>query len=144
MKVIPQPIQLHHHHHHEHLPYQDDPEQNVTGNQNGVAVAEPEPGPESESETFDDDDDDSVASSPISELLHLSEHTPLLIGGPEAAREEAEAMVHGKDVKWTAWSLVKDWEGFWAFGILLALCIGPVGVASGQNNCVSLMTHRAK
>ncbi|RSH83997.1 putative monocarboxylate transporter mch1 [Saitozyma podzolica] len=125
MKIIPQPIQLHHHHHHEHLPYHDDPEQNVTGNQNGAAVAEPTPEPEPESETFSDDDDDSVASSPISELLHLSEHTPLLIGGPEAAREEAEAMVHGKDVKWTAWSLVKDWEGFWAFGILLALCIGP-------------------
>lgn len=136
MKVIPQPIQLHHHHHHEHLPYQDDPEHNVIGSQNGAAgaaAAEPTPEPEPESETFsDDDDDDSVASSPISELLHLSEHTPLLIGGPEAAREEAEAMVHGKDVKWTAWSLVKDWEGFWAFGILLALCIGPVRVVSFQ------------
>jgi hypothetical protein len=71
-------------------------------------------------------EEDEVPSSPMSQLLHLDEHTPLLIGGPEVAREEAEAMERGKEAKWTAWKLVKNWEGFWAFGILLALCIGPV------------------
>lgn len=67
-----------------------------------------------------------VPSSPISQLLHLDEHTPLLIGGPEAARQDAEEVLLGKEHKWTAWKLVKDWEGFWFFGSFLALCIGPV------------------
>lgn len=62
----------------------------------------------------------------MSQSLHLDERTPLLIGGIEAAMEEAEAIDKGKGVKWTAWGLVKDWEGFWFFGIILALCIGPV------------------
>ena len=41
-------------------------------------------------------------------------------------REEVEAMEKGKNVKWTAWGLFRDWEGFWVFGLLIALCIGPV------------------
>jgi hypothetical protein len=64
----------------------------------------------------------------LSRSLQLDERTPLLFGGIEAAREEVEAMNRGKNVKWTAWGLVKDWEGFWLFGILMALCIGPVGL----------------
>jgi hypothetical protein len=66
-----------------------------------------------------------VPPSPIGQLLHLDEHTPLLIGGPEAGREDAEAMERGKDVTWTAVGMMKNW-GFWSFGILLMLCIGPV------------------
>lgn len=73
-----------------------------------------------------DIDDLEIPDSPISQLLHLDEHTPLLIGGPEAARQEVEEELSGKEHKWTAWKLVKDWEGFWFFGIFLALCIGPV------------------
>ena len=61
-----------------------------------------------------------------STALSLDERSPLLIGGPEAVRAEVEAMEKGKDVKWTAWGLLHDWEGFWAFGVLMALCIGPV------------------
>jgi hypothetical protein len=64
----------------------------------------------------------------LSRSLHLDERSPLIIGGIEAAREEVEAMEKGKYVKWTAWGLVKDWEGFWVFGILLALVIGPVRI----------------
>lgn len=74
------------------------------------------------------DEDAIPPPSPISQLLHLDEHTPLLIGGPEAAREEAEAMVRGKEVRITAMKLVKDFEGFWVFGFVLALCIGPVSL----------------
>jgi hypothetical protein len=64
--------------------------------------------------------------APIDQLLHLSEHTPLLIGGPESGRQEAEDELRGKDHTWTAMGLIKDWEGFWFYGIFLALCIGPV------------------
>jgi hypothetical protein len=64
----------------------------------------------------------------LSRSLQLDERTPLLIGGIEAAREEVEAMERGKNVRWTAWGLVKDWEGFWLFGLLLALTIGPVSI----------------
>jgi hypothetical protein len=64
--------------------------------------------------------------APIDQLLHLSEHTPLLIGGPESGRQEAEDGLRGKDHTWTAMGLIKDWEGFWFYGIFLALCIGPV------------------
>jgi hypothetical protein len=67
-----------------------------------------------------------VPDSPIGRLLHLDEHTPLLIGGPESGREDAEAALRGKEHTWTAMGLVKDWEGFWVFGTFLALCIGPV------------------
>jgi hypothetical protein len=70
-------------------------------------------------------DDDDEPQSPVSQLLHLDEHSPLIIGGPEAAREDAEAVVRGKE-RWTAARLVRDVQGFWMFGILLALCIGPV------------------
>lgn len=64
----------------------------------------------------------------LSRSLQLDERTPLLIGGIEAAREEVEEMERGKNVKWTALGLVKDWEGFWVFGLLLALTIGPVSL----------------
>ncbi len=61
-------------------------------------------------------------------LVNVDERTPLLVEGPEAAREEVEEMERGKEVSWTAWGLLKDWDGFWAFGVLLAFCIGPVGL----------------
>lgn len=75
-----------------------------------------------------------VPDSPISQLLHLDEHTPLLIGGAEAARQEVEAEISGKDQTWTAWKLVKNWEGFWVFGFFLAMCIGPVSHVSSRNS----------
>ena len=65
----------------------------------------------------------SIYDERLSQSLHLTERTPLLIGGIEAAREVVEV---GKEVKWTAWGLIKDWDGFWVFGILIAFCIGPV------------------
>ncbi|WVQ82871.1 hypothetical protein IAT38_005007 [Cryptococcus sp. DSM 104549] len=68
--------------------------------------------------------EEDAPGSPISALLHLDEHTPLLIGGPEAAREELEE-AGGKEVKWGIRELVADWKGFWLFGILCALVIGP-------------------
>jgi len=73
-----------------------------------------------------DDDDGEFDDELLSRSLHLDERSPLLIGGIEAAREEVEAMEKGKDVKWSAWGLLKDWEGFWIFGVLMALCVGPV------------------
>ena len=72
------------------------------------------------------DHDHEIPDSPISQLLHLDEHTPLLIGGAEAARQDVEEEIAGKDHTWTAMKLVKNWEGFWVFGFFLALCIGPV------------------
>lgn len=80
-------------------------------------------------ESLDEYDDDGEPRSPVSQLLHLDEHTPLIIGGPNAAREDAEAVVRGKE-RWTAKRLIGDLGGFWAFGILLALCIGPVSPQS--------------
>lgn len=73
-----------------------------------------------------DEDEEEVPDGPIDQLLHLDEHTPLLIGGPEAGRQDAEEALHGKQVKWTVTRFVKDWEGFWVFGMFLALCMGPV------------------
>lgn len=78
-------------------------------------------------ETPEVDEEESLMS-PTSQLLHLDEHTPLIIGGPEAAREDAEEIVRGKE-RWTVGRLMVDWGGFWGFGILLALCIGPVSVS---------------
>jgi hypothetical protein len=80
---------------------------------------------QSEQDELDDDDEH---RSPTSHLLHLDEHTPLIIGGPEAAREDAEAIVRGKE-RWTVGRLLVDWGGFWGFGILLALCIGPASLS---------------
>lgn len=72
------------------------------------------------------------ADSP-SHLLNPTEHTPLIIGGPEAlyaaAREESQdarrkhlhEVVH---VHWTASKLLKD-PGFWSFGWIVAVSIGP-------------------
>ncbi|KAK4688251.1 hypothetical protein P7C73_g1872, partial [Tremellales sp. Uapishka_1] len=73
-----------------------------------------------------DIDEARVPKSPIGRLLHLDEHTPLLIGGPEAAREEAEAKEEGKAEGWSVRRMVGDWE-FWVFGALLSLSVGPVG-----------------
>jgi hypothetical protein len=70
--------------------------------------------------------DDAERYLTMSQSLHLDERTPLLIGGIEAAWEEVEEMERGKDVSWTVGRMIRDWEGFWAFGIILALCIGPV------------------
>lgn len=69
-----------------------------------------------------------IRGSPIGRLLHLDEHTPLLIGGPEAARQDAEGLAEGKE-RLTAKGMMKD-SGFWSFGILLALCLGPVRLYS--------------
>jgi len=71
-------------------------------------------------------DDEAERYLTMSQSLHLDERTPLLIGGIEAAWEEVEEMEKGNDVSWTVGRLVRDWEGFWAFGLILALCIGPV------------------
>lgn len=98
-------------------------------------------------------DQDTEPSSPISQYLHLSEHTPLLIGGPEAARpalEQSYASIRDGDGdggevedsskpshlsnfhstgpeagQWGVRDLIVDWQGFWIFGILVALVIGP-------------------
>lgn len=88
---------------------------------------------DSDSES-DYDSDDSEADhytaglssiADLSQSLHLDEHTPLLIGGPEAAREDLEAELAGKDVhRWTVVGLLHN-EGFWAFGLIIAGCIGP-------------------
>ncbi|TXT13159.1 hypothetical protein VHUM_01560 [Vanrija humicola] len=64
------------------------------------------------------------AAADLSASLHLDERTPLLIGGVEAAREEVEAEMSGKEVKWSTVRLIKN-PGFWAFGGILTLCIGP-------------------
>ncbi|ORX35110.1 major facilitator superfamily domain-containing protein [Kockovaella imperatae] len=65
------------------------------------------------------------ATMAMSQSLHLDERSPWLLGGYEAALEEVEAMQKGTAKQWTAWDLVKDWEGFWALGVILAFCIGP-------------------
>ncbi|KAL1407246.1 hypothetical protein Q8F55_006664 [Vanrija albida] len=64
------------------------------------------------------------AAADLSASLHLDERTPLLIGGVEAAREDVEAEMSGKEVKWNTVRLIKN-PGFWAFGGILTLCIGP-------------------
>jgi hypothetical protein len=89
---------------------------------------------ESEDESDDELDPDTEMYLAMSQSLHLDEHTPLLIGGIEAAWEEVEEMERGKDVTWTVGRLVRDWEGFWAFGLILALCIGPVR----RGSCVEM------
>lgn len=76
-----------------------------------------------------EEEDQEIPASPIGQLLHLDEHTPLLIGGPEAGRQDAEEQLHGKEVRWTVSRFFKDWEGFWVFGLFLALCMGPVRIA---------------
>lgn len=63
--------------------------------------------------------------SPLGQRLHLDEHTPLLIGGPAAALEDIEAIEDGTKEQWTTMRLLKDVGGFWSFGVILALCIGP-------------------
>lgn len=60
----------------------------------------------------------------LSASLHLDERSPLLIGGPERAREDVEAQVLGKSHRWTALGLVYN-PGFWAFGLVMTGCIGP-------------------
>jgi hypothetical protein len=60
----------------------------------------------------------------LSASLHLDERSPLLIGGPEAAREDVEAQELGKSARWTAMGLLRN-PGFWAFGLVMTGCIGP-------------------
>ncbi|KLT41697.1 MFS general substrate transporter [Cutaneotrichosporon oleaginosum] len=60
----------------------------------------------------------------LSASLHLDERSPLLIGGPEAAREDVEAQELGKASRWTALGLLRN-PGFWAFGAVMTGCIGP-------------------
>ncbi|WVQ72215.1 hypothetical protein IAR50_001762 [Cryptococcus sp. DSM 104548] len=72
-------------------------------------------------ETNEDEQND-----PLSASLNLSEHTPLLIGGPRSALDEIEEdQAEGKDVTWGVKELICDWKGFWIFGILCALVVGP-------------------
>lgn len=76
-----------------------------------------------------------------SHLLNPDERTPLLIGGPEAAyaaaREEAEAAKdghvgdEGSHVHWDVRRLVRN-PGFWCFGALIALAVGPVSCQAEQ------------
>jgi len=78
---------------------------------------------------FDDDSESEFdpyesAIADLSASLHLDERTPLLIGGPEAAREDVEAELQGKEVKWSAMRLVRN-PGFWGFGLIITGCIGP-------------------
>ncbi|WVW81265.1 hypothetical protein I302_103256 [Kwoniella bestiolae CBS 10118] len=79
--------------------------------------------PDEEDEDEDEGDMGEMSES-IGQLLRLDERTPMLIGGIPAAWEEVEMMEQGKD-NWTARDLVLDYKGFWAFGLLLALIIGP-------------------
>lgn len=60
----------------------------------------------------------------LSASLHLDERSPLLIGGPERAREDVEAQELGKAERWTAMGLLRN-PGFWAFGAVMTGCIGP-------------------
>lgn len=60
----------------------------------------------------------------LSASLHLDERSPLLIGGPERAREDVEAQETGKAQRWTAVGLLRN-PGFWAFGAVMTGCIGP-------------------
>ncbi|WVR03076.1 hypothetical protein IAU60_000065 [Kwoniella sp. DSM 27419] len=76
------------------------------------------------SEDEDCEIDVAEMSESIGQLLRLDERTPMLIGGIEAAWEEVEALEQGKE-DWTVNRLLRDWQGFWLFGILLALIIGP-------------------
>ncbi|ODN73718.1 hypothetical protein L202_07258 [Cryptococcus amylolentus CBS 6039] len=74
----------------------------------------------------DSDADQDPALDPLSASLNLSEHTPLLIGGPRSALEEIEEdQAQGRDVAWGVRELICDWKGFWVFGVLCALVVGP-------------------
>ncbi len=73
------------------------------------------------------------ADSPA-HLLDPTEHTPLLIGGPEAlyaaAREESQDarrkhLHEAVHVHWNVRKLLKD-PGFWSYGLIIAVAIGPV------------------
>lgn len=105
---------------------------------------------EQDMQTTAQDDEGTGPNLPIDQFLHLSEHSPLLIGGPEAARPALEetygAIRDGDEVEdaskpdhlhhidgatwpgagqWGVRDLIADWQGFWIFGILVALVIGP-------------------
>ncbi|KIR53778.1 hypothetical protein I315_03904 [Cryptococcus gattii Ru294] len=105
---------------------------------------------EQDMQTTAQDDEGTGPNLPIDQFLHLSEHSPLLIGGPEAARPALEetygAIRNGDEVEdaskpdhlhhidgatwpgagqWGVRDLIADWQGFWIFGILVALVIGP-------------------
>ncbi|WWC90200.1 uncharacterized protein L201_005133 [Kwoniella dendrophila CBS 6074] len=79
---------------------------------------------DNQEEEEDEDIDVGDMSESIGQLLRLDERTPMLIGGIEAAWEEVEAIEQGKD-DWTAKDIIKDYQGFWIFGLVLALIIGP-------------------
>ncbi|WVF66511.1 hypothetical protein IAT40_001251 [Kwoniella sp. CBS 6097] len=91
-------------------------------------ISDLESGAEGNIDGEDEDEGDDVdvgeMSESIGQLLRLDERTPMLIGGIEAAWEEVEAMEQGKD-NWGVKELLQDYQGFWVFGILLALVIGP-------------------
>lgn len=71
-----------------------------------------------------DEEDHHNNYAELSASLHLDERSPLIIGGPEAALEDVEALAHGKDVRWSVAKLVRN-PGFWIFGLVLSGCIGP-------------------
>ncbi|TYJ53050.1 hypothetical protein B9479_006329 [Cryptococcus floricola] len=82
-----------------------------------------DPDPDSDSASLHDPD---PALDPLTLSLNLSEHTPLLIGGPRSALDEIEQdQALGRDVAWGVRELVCDWKGFWVFGVLCALVVGP-------------------
>ena len=84
-------------------------------------------------------DDIAQARATVSQSLHLDERSPLIIGGFEAALEEVEMIQKGKSTTWSAWALFTDWGGFWVFGVLIAMCIGPVRQSLHSTARFSLM-----
>lgn len=94
-----------------------------------MRVILPEPPSATEAALDQGEHEHSVENSPIQQLLHLDEHTPLLIGGEEAAREEAVLKDQGKVIDWSMKLLWKDY-GFWSLGVILIMCLGPVGLIS--------------
>lgn len=97
-----------------------------------MRVTPPLPRKREHHHVVDDSDVESVFSyvsydndyADLSASLHLDERTPLLIGGPEAAREEVENQLQGKDVRWSTVGLLRN-KGFWVFGLIITGSIGP-------------------
>lgn len=104
-----------------------------------MRVIPPEPPSATEALLDEGEHEHSVQNSPVQQLLHLDEHTPLLIGGEEAAREEAVLKEEGKAVDWTAKRMWKDY-GFWALGVILILSLGPVS----HRRCSTMLISQAE
>ncbi|WVN87586.1 uncharacterized protein L203_102769 [Cryptococcus depauperatus CBS 7841] len=74
-----------------------------------------------------DQEDEAEPANSLSQRFHLDEHTPLLIGGPEQALEEIEGLESQgmPEKQWGVRDLLLDYKGFWLFGVLCALTVGP-------------------